>query len=191
MEEKEECKQTVKYYRLSEVEERNTFKSTWIIINYKIYDVTKFLEEVLREQAGGDATESFEDVGHSSDAREMAESFIIGELHPDDRPKIEKPPLVDQLGDPWPCRSHRHSDVPHVHGRGMTLSSSTLPQRQYQHLPPTPLRFGICRTRSALKSPIHAAPPIASRFNQSFSKLRHLFLPSMWHVVPSLERFKY
>ncbi|KAL4593322.1 cytochrome b5, partial [Arapaima gigas] len=37
--------QTVKYYRLSEVEERNTFRSTWIIINYKIYDVTKFLEE--------------------------------------------------------------------------------------------------------------------------------------------------
>lgn len=39
-------------------------------------------EEVLREQAGGDATESFEDVGHSSDAREMAASFVIGELHP-------------------------------------------------------------------------------------------------------------
>ncbi|XP_028822748.1 cytochrome b5 [Denticeps clupeoides] len=87
-----------KYYRLSEVEERNTFKSTWIIINHNIYDVTKFLdehpggEEVLREQAGGDATESFEDVGHSSDAREMAKSFLIGELHPDDRPKIAKPP---------------------------------------------------------------------------------------------------
>uniref|UniRef100_A0A3B3RPL7 Cytochrome b5 n=1 Tax=Paramormyrops kingsleyae TaxID=1676925 RepID=A0A3B3RPL7_9TELE len=79
---------TVKYYRLSEVEERNSSKSTWIIINYKVYDVTKFLEEhpggeeVLREQAGGDATESFEDVGHSSDAREMATSFVIGELHP-------------------------------------------------------------------------------------------------------------
>uniref|UniRef100_A0AAY4D9F7 Cytochrome b5 n=1 Tax=Denticeps clupeoides TaxID=299321 RepID=A0AAY4D9F7_9TELE len=78
-----------KYYRLSEVEERNTFKSTWIIINHNIYDVTKFLdehpggEEVLREQAGGDATESFEDVGHSSDAREMAKSFLIGELHPE------------------------------------------------------------------------------------------------------------
>lgn len=36
----------VKYYRLSEVEERNSFKSTWIIINNKVYDVTKFLEEV-------------------------------------------------------------------------------------------------------------------------------------------------
>ena len=39
-------------------------------------------EEVLREQAGGDATESFEDVGHSTDAREMAADMKIGELHP-------------------------------------------------------------------------------------------------------------
>lgn len=84
----------VKYYRLSEIEQKNTFKSTWIIISNKVYDVTKFLEEhpggeeVLREQAGGDATESFEDVGHSSDAREMSLSMMIGELHPDDRDKI-------------------------------------------------------------------------------------------------------
>lgn len=39
-------------------------------------------EEVLREQAGGNATESFEDVGHSTDAREMASSLMIGEVHP-------------------------------------------------------------------------------------------------------------
>ncbi|NXT15605.1 CYB5 protein, partial [Prunella fulvescens] len=39
-------------------------------------------EEVLREQAGGDATENFEDVGHSTDARTLSESFIVGELHP-------------------------------------------------------------------------------------------------------------
>ena len=37
---------------------------------------------MLREQAGGNATESFEDVGHSSDAREMAANMMIGELHP-------------------------------------------------------------------------------------------------------------
>uniref|UniRef100_UPI003AAD0DAF cytochrome b5 isoform X1 n=1 Tax=Centroberyx gerrardi TaxID=166262 RepID=UPI003AAD0DAF len=90
-------KDDVKYFRLTEIEEQNTFKSTWIIINHKVYDVTKFLEEhpggeeVLREQAGGDATESFEDVGHSTDAREMAGSLLIGELHPDDRDKIAKP----------------------------------------------------------------------------------------------------
>ncbi|XP_023828405.1 cytochrome b5 [Salvelinus sp. IW2-2015] len=97
MEDKGENGQAVKYYRLSEIEEQNTFKSTWIIINFNVYDITKFLEEhpggeeVLREQAGGDATESFEDVGHSSDAKEMAANMVIGELHPDDRPKMAKP----------------------------------------------------------------------------------------------------
>lgn len=97
----------VRYYRLSEIEEQNTFKSTWIIINNKVYDVTKFLEEhpggeeVLREQGGGDATESFEDVGHSTDAREMASDMLIGELHPDDREKLTKPveTLVTTLND--------------------------------------------------------------------------------------------
>ncbi|TKS87313.1 Cytochrome b5 [Collichthys lucidus] len=93
----------VKYYRLSEVEEQNTFKSTWIIINNQVYDVTKFLEEhpggeeVLREQAGGNATESFEDVGHSTDAREMASSMVIGELHPDDRHKIATPEVSEVI----------------------------------------------------------------------------------------------
>uniref|UniRef100_G3T4U2 Cytochrome b5 n=1 Tax=Loxodonta africana TaxID=9785 RepID=G3T4U2_LOXAF len=48
-------------------------------------------EEVLREQAGGDATENFEDVGHSTDAREMSKTFIVGELHPADRSKLTKP----------------------------------------------------------------------------------------------------
>lgn len=33
------------------------------------------------EQAGADATESFEDVGHSTDAREMLQQYYIGELH--------------------------------------------------------------------------------------------------------------
>ncbi|KAM9331922.1 cytochrome b5 isoform 1-T1 [Pholidichthys leucotaenia] len=91
----------LRYFRLAEVEEKNSSRSTWIIIHHKIYDVTKFLEEhpggeeVLREQAGGDATESFEDVGHSTDAREMAADMVIGELHPEDLHKIEKP--VDSL----------------------------------------------------------------------------------------------
>lgn len=37
-------------------------------------------EEVLLEQGGNDATEPFEDIGHSTDARQMMESFKIGEL---------------------------------------------------------------------------------------------------------------
>lgn len=35
----------------------------------------------MLEQAGGDATESFEDVGHSTDAREMLQQYQIGEVH--------------------------------------------------------------------------------------------------------------
>ncbi|KAM7149275.1 cytochrome b5-like [Molossus nigricans] len=86
----------VEYYTL-ETQKHNRSKSTWLILHHKVYDVTKFLEEntggeeVLREQAGGDATENFEDVGHSSDAREQSKTYIIGQLHPDDRSKITKP----------------------------------------------------------------------------------------------------
>lgn len=37
-------------------------------------------EEVLLEQSGCDATEAFEDIGHSSDARELMEPLKIGEI---------------------------------------------------------------------------------------------------------------
>ena len=35
-------------------------------------------EEILIENAGVDSTENFEDVGHSSGAREMLEEYYIG-----------------------------------------------------------------------------------------------------------------
>lgn len=88
---------TVKYYTLEEIRKHNHSKSTWLILHHKVYDLTKFLEEhpggeeILRENAGGDATENFEDIGHSSDARELSKTFVIGEVHPDDRAKIAKP----------------------------------------------------------------------------------------------------
>ncbi|KAG9267150.1 cytochrome b5-like [Astyanax mexicanus] len=86
----------VKYYSLEEVQTHNMSKDTWLIIHDKVYDITRFLEEhpggeeVLLEQAGADATESFEDVGHSTDAREMLQQYYIGELHMDDRKKESK-----------------------------------------------------------------------------------------------------
>uniref|UniRef100_A0A3P9CXT6 Cytochrome b5 n=1 Tax=Maylandia zebra TaxID=106582 RepID=A0A3P9CXT6_9CICH len=114
MGEEKKSSEAVKYYRLAEIEKQNSFKSTWIIIHNKVYDVTKFLEEhpggeeVLREQAGGNATESFEDVGHSTDAREMASSMVIGEVHPEDRHKLSQPevmglcaPLTVRLSCSW------------------------------------------------------------------------------------------
>ncbi|NXA07674.1 CYB5B protein, partial [Sapayoa aenigma] len=73
---------------LEEVEKRNSSSEAWLVIHGRVYDVTRFLEEhpggeeVLLEQAGRDATECFEDVGHSTDAREMLKQYYIGEVHP-------------------------------------------------------------------------------------------------------------
>ncbi|NXW95231.1 CYB5B protein, partial [Alopecoenas beccarii] len=73
---------------LEEVRKRNSSREAWLVIHGRVYDVTRFLEEhpggeeVLLEQAGRDATESFEDVGHSTDAREMLKQYYIGEVHP-------------------------------------------------------------------------------------------------------------
>lgn len=41
-----------RYYRLEEVQKHNNSQSTWIIIHNRIYDVTKFLDEVGARIAG-------------------------------------------------------------------------------------------------------------------------------------------
>ncbi|KAI7814279.1 cytochrome b5 [Triplophysa rosa] len=86
----------VQYYTRQEIQAHNMSGDAWLIIHEKVYDITTFMEEhpggeeVLLEQAGADATESFEDVGHSTDAREMLQQYYIGELHMDDREKESK-----------------------------------------------------------------------------------------------------
>ncbi|EFJ09284.1 hypothetical protein SELMODRAFT_271829 [Selaginella moellendorffii] len=70
----------------SELAEHNNRKDCWLLISGKIYDVTKFLEdhpggdEVILSATGKDATDDFEDVGHSSSARDMMHSYYIGEV---------------------------------------------------------------------------------------------------------------
>jgi len=69
--------------------------ATLLVIHDSVYNVTDFLnehpggEEVLLEQLGKDATEAFEDVGHSSDARDMMKKYKIGELSESERTKKE------------------------------------------------------------------------------------------------------
>lgn len=47
-------------------------------------------EEVLLEQAGNDGSEAFEDVGHSSDARELMEKYKIGEIVEAERKPVKQ-----------------------------------------------------------------------------------------------------
>ncbi|XVE73655.1 hypothetical protein DITRI_Ditri11bG0136200 [Diplodiscus trichospermus] len=71
------------YEDVAKHKERN---QCWLLISGKVYDVTAFLEEhpggdeVLLAASGKDATEDFEDVGHSDDAKELMQTYYIGEI---------------------------------------------------------------------------------------------------------------
>ena len=62
----------------------------------KVYDVTKYLDdhpggsEVVMEHAGKDADEMFEDIGHSSEARNIMAGFLIGTLKETEEDKAKK-----------------------------------------------------------------------------------------------------
>lgn len=80
---------------LEEVKQHNNRESVWFVIHNKVYDVTKFMEEhpggeeVLLEQAGKDASEIFEDVSHSADAKEMMKNYLVGELPENERSALK------------------------------------------------------------------------------------------------------
>lgn len=50
---------------------------------------------MLLEQAGRNASESFEDVGHSSDAREMMKKFKVGEVVEAERTHVVEKAVPD------------------------------------------------------------------------------------------------
>ncbi|KAJ6315025.1 hypothetical protein OIU78_018497 [Salix suchowensis] len=62
----------------------------------QVYDVTKFMEDhpggddVLLSSTGKDATDDFEDVGHSDSAREMMAGYCIGDIDDSTVPKKTK-----------------------------------------------------------------------------------------------------
>ncbi|KAL3458631.1 hypothetical protein BJX64DRAFT_301836 [Aspergillus heterothallicus] len=73
-------------YTLEQVKTHCKPDDVWIILHNKVYDVTKYLEDhpggaaVLIEVAGSDATQAFEDIGHSDEAREQLEPYYVGGL---------------------------------------------------------------------------------------------------------------
>ncbi|ORX43884.1 cytochrome b5 [Hesseltinella vesiculosa] len=81
-----------KLYTYEEVAVHNKREDLWMIIDKKVYDITKFVdehpggEEVLIDEGARDATTPFEDVGHSPDARDLLEQYLIGEVDPNSTP---------------------------------------------------------------------------------------------------------
>ncbi|CAG8570335.1 569_t:CDS:2 [Funneliformis mosseae] len=88
-----------KLFTLAELAEHNHKKSLYVSIKGKVYDVTKFIdehpggEEVLLDEGGSDATEAFEDVGHSDEAHDLLKTYEIGELK-------DGPPIPSQKSQP-------------------------------------------------------------------------------------------
>ncbi|EOA12606.1 hypothetical protein CARUB_v10027337mg [Capsella rubella] len=75
-----------KVFTLAEVSQHSSSKDCWIVIDGKVYDVTKFLDdhpggdEVILTSTGKDATDDFEDVGHSSTAKAMLDEYYVGNI---------------------------------------------------------------------------------------------------------------
>ncbi|KGR00540.1 hypothetical protein MG1_02368 [Candida albicans GC75] len=82
-------------YSLDQVKIHDKPNDLWMILYNKVYDITNFTSvhpgdvEVLLDCGGADATEAFEDVGHSDFAFQMLKPYLIGELQLSDQKKYE------------------------------------------------------------------------------------------------------
>lgn len=78
-------------YSRHDVADHCTMDTCWIVINNRVYDVTRFLrmhpggEDIILEYGGHDATTAFIDKGHSGDAFDMLAEYCIGEVNEEDR----------------------------------------------------------------------------------------------------------
>ncbi|KAJ4209664.1 hypothetical protein NW759_013311 [Fusarium solani] len=77
---------TSRSFTLQDVAKHDSANDPYMVIRNKVYDCTSFLkkhpggEEVLLEVAGTDATEAYDEVGHSEDADEILEQLYLGEI---------------------------------------------------------------------------------------------------------------
>lgn len=76
-------------YSLEEVSWHDSRHDCWIVLHDRIYDVTSLVNgvrwhpgglDVIMEHAGRDCTMAFKSVGHSIDALEQTEEYLVGIL---------------------------------------------------------------------------------------------------------------
>lgn len=81
-----ETKSSTKKHTLEDCKAHNKEEDCWLVISGKVYDVTQFLDEhpggfdIVLAATGKDATEDFEEIGHSNAAREMLDKYYIGDF---------------------------------------------------------------------------------------------------------------
>ncbi|XP_058786153.1 cytochrome b5-like [Vicia villosa] len=83
----------IRIFTLSQISQHKSNKNCWLVINGRVLDVTKFLEEhpggeeVILEVAGKDATKEFDAIGHSKAAQKLVLKHQVGVL---EGAKVEK-----------------------------------------------------------------------------------------------------
>lgn len=77
---------SLKVIPAEDLKQHTSETSCWLLVNGKVYDVTEFLEEhpggydIILQSAGKDATQDFDEIGHSNSARDLLEKYIIGRV---------------------------------------------------------------------------------------------------------------
>ncbi|PHH82196.1 hypothetical protein CDD82_6754 [Ophiocordyceps australis] len=133
-------------HSVKEVSQHSTGDDAWMVIHGKVYDVTKYLHdhpggpEVLAESAGTDASEAFDNVGHSEDAMEIMDKFCIGPLAGYKKKAAVKPPRVStNLAKSASSTTKRQKQLPKFISVGIFSGTMYLVyrlcQRHYSSLP--------------------------------------------------------
>ena len=71
-------------YTINNISIHNKINDCWIVIDNRVYDLTKYLEEhpgginIIMKYAGKDATEAFENINHSKNAYKLLNKYVIG-----------------------------------------------------------------------------------------------------------------
>lgn len=76
----------LKVYTFDEVSKHTELDDLWVVYDGKVYDISRYLDEhpggqeVVQDVAGTDATEAFDDIGHSQDAHDILKGLLIGRV---------------------------------------------------------------------------------------------------------------
>lgn len=113
-------------YDARQVAEHKSGEDAWFTIHGNVYDVTKYLADhpggldVLVEAAGTDASEAFDNAGHSEDAFDIMDTYKVGKLKGGDKKK-PKPKRMGLVA-PQPTDSSKKQVAGTTTAKGHTTS---------------------------------------------------------------------
>ncbi|KAI0129936.1 oxidoreductase NAD-binding domain-containing protein [Xylariales sp. AK1849] len=109
-------------FTAKEVAAHKEATNAWMVIHGEVYDISKYLHDhpggadVIIEAAGVDASEAFDNAGHSEDAFEIMANFRIGKLKGASKRAAPKPVKVTMASISKPTSPGRRNNMPKAVG---------------------------------------------------------------------------